>query len=149
MQALAREGYRLFVEIGPSPTLCGMASNCLPQDAVVFLPSLRRGRDDWRQMLQTLATLYVHGVEMNLAGLDTDYPRRKLALPTYPFERERFWVDYPAAQRALPQNPSVLGPPTCNPLLGTRLRSPSLVDIVFETQVSANWPPLSRPPPRA
>ena len=32
MQALAREGYRLFVEIGPSPTLCGMASNCLPQE---------------------------------------------------------------------------------------------------------------------
>ena len=93
-------------------------------------------------MLQTLATLYVHGVEMNLARLDTDYPRRKLALPGYPFERERFWIDYPAAQRVLPQNTSVQGPPTCNPLLGTRLRSPSLVDIVFETQVSANWPPF-------
>ena len=93
MQALAREGYRLFVEIGPSPTLCGMASKCLPQDAVVFLPSLRRDRDDWRQMLQTLATLYVHGVEMNLAGLDATSPRRKIALPTYPFQRERYWID--------------------------------------------------------
>ncbi len=93
VQALAREGYRLFVEIGPSPTLCGMASKCLGQDSGVFLPSLRRGRDDWRQVLQTLATLYVHHVEMNLAGIDAPSLRRKIALPTYPFQRESYWID--------------------------------------------------------
>ena len=70
IQALAREGYRLFVEIGPSPTLCGMASKCLPQEAGVFLPSPRRGHDDWRQMLESLGALYVCGVDMDLAALD-------------------------------------------------------------------------------
>ena len=93
IQALSREGYRLFIEVGPSPTLCGMASKCLPQDAGVFLPSLRRDREDWQQMLQTLAALYVGGVEIDLVGLDANAPRRKIALPTYPFQREHYWID--------------------------------------------------------
>ena len=98
MQALSREGYKLFIEIGPSPTLCGMASKCLPGDSSIFLPSLRRGRADWQQMLQTLASLYVRGVDMDLAAMDRDFPRRKVALPSYPFQRERYWIDVEDAQ---------------------------------------------------
>ena len=93
IQALAREGYKLFVEIGPSPTLCGMAAKCLPQEGAVFLPSLRRGQDDWRQMLESLGALYVCGVDMDLAALDANCLRRKMALPTYPFQREHYWID--------------------------------------------------------
>jgi microcystin synthetase protein McyG len=93
MQALSREGYKLFIEVGPSPTLCGMASKCLRDGSSVFLPSLRRGRADWQQMLQTLASLYVRGVDMDLAAMDRGFPCRKVVLPLYPFQRQRYWVD--------------------------------------------------------
>ena len=43
-------------------------------------------------MLATLAALYVRGVPLDWAAFDRPYPRRKVSLPTYPFQRERYWV---------------------------------------------------------
>jgi acyl transferase domain-containing protein len=65
----------------------------------VFLPSLSRGRDDWRQMLAAVGGLFVNGVDPDWNGFERDYPRRtRVALPTYPFERDRYWLsDTPAA----------------------------------------------------
>ena len=42
-------------------------------------------------MLATLAELYVRGVPVDWAAFDRPYPRRKVSLPTYPFQRERYW----------------------------------------------------------
>ena len=65
MQTAHRQGYRVFLEIGPNPILLGMGRRVLPDDPGVFLPSLRRGRGDWQEMLKSLAELYVRG-----AGID-------------------------------------------------------------------------------
>lgn len=92
MASLHERGYRVFVEIGPSSTLLAMGRLCLPDPAAVWLPSLRTG-GDWDQMLQSLAELYARGVSVDWAGFDRDYPRRPVDLPTYPFQRERYWVD--------------------------------------------------------
>ena len=43
-------------------------------------------------MLTSLAELYVRGAEVDWAGFDKDYPRRKVSLPTYPFQRKRYWL---------------------------------------------------------
>lgn len=95
METLRREGYGLFVEIGPHPTLLGMGRRCWPEaeEAGVWLPSLRQGWDEWQQMLESLAALHVHGVEVNWAGVEQGYPRRRLPLPTYPWARERYWLE--------------------------------------------------------
>jgi len=45
------------------------------------------------QILESLGRLYVEGVPVHWAGFDRDYPRRKVSLPTYPFERQRYWVE--------------------------------------------------------
>jgi acyl transferase domain-containing protein len=70
MTWLHNNGYGLFLEVGPHPTLLGMGRRCLPDDAAgLWLPSLRRGRDDWQQLLLTsLADLFVYGVEIDWAG---------------------------------------------------------------------------------
>jgi acyl transferase domain-containing protein len=101
MATLRERGCRVFLEVGPHPVLAGMAGACLP-GAMRLLPSLRRGRDDWRQMLETLRDLYLIGVPVDWAGVHRDHRRRKVGLPTYPFQRERFWADLPepAAGRA-------------------------------------------------
>lgn len=93
MQALYDLGYRLFVEIGPHPTLANTAARCLPSKEIKWLPSLRRGHSDWKPMLNSLGALYVSGISINWHGYDGDYPRRKVALPTYPFQRKRYWID--------------------------------------------------------
>jgi acyl transferase domain-containing protein/acyl carrier protein len=86
-------GYEVFVEIGPKPTLLGMSCNCLPEKVGVWLPSLRPGQSDWQQILLTLGELYVRGVDVDWSGFDRDYPRRRVMLPTYPFQRQRYWVE--------------------------------------------------------
>jgi acyl transferase domain-containing protein/acyl carrier protein len=93
MKTLHDRGIRFFVELGPKPTLLGMGRRCAPGKGQKWLPSLRQNRNDWEQILSSLAELYVHGVDVDWQGFDRDYSRRRLRLPTYPFERRRFWID--------------------------------------------------------
>jgi acyl transferase domain-containing protein len=44
-------------------------------------------------MLESLAALYTMGVPVDWLSFDRDYPRSRVALPTYPFQRQRFWID--------------------------------------------------------
>jgi len=91
IQSLAQENYTSFLEIGPTSTLSAMGRDCLPKDTGNWLPSLEKGRDDWEVLLSSVATLYTQGVDLDWVGFDRDYTRRRVALPTYPFERERYW----------------------------------------------------------
>jgi thioester reductase-like protein len=95
MESLHQQGYEVFVEIGPKPILLGMGRYCLPEGVGVWLPSLYQGREDWQQILQSLGALYLRGVPVDWFGFDQDYSRRRLQLPTYPFQRQRYWVEFP------------------------------------------------------
>jgi SAM-dependent methyltransferase/acyl carrier protein len=52
-------------------------------------------------MLGTLQALYVAGVDINWLAFDADYPRRRVELPTYPFEGRRYWFELTPAQTAV------------------------------------------------
>nr|VFK08633.1 MAG: amino acid adenylation domain-containing protein [Candidatus Kentron sp. LPFa]VFK24870.1 MAG: amino acid adenylation domain-containing protein [Candidatus Kentron sp. LPFa] len=85
-----------LLEIGPSPTLLGMASEIIEDrqsEPPALLPSLRRGRDDWAVLLGSLGRLYAQGREVDWRGLYAGQPWRKVALPTTPFQRARCWID--------------------------------------------------------
>ncbi|NEQ84924.1 MAG: hypothetical protein F6K26_33715 [Moorea sp. SIO2I5] len=58
----------------------------------LWLPSLRSGKPDWLQMLQSLGQLYVRAIKIDWLGFDRDYFRNKLELPTYPWQRKRYWI---------------------------------------------------------
>ncbi len=109
VKTLAEQGVKVFLEIGPDPVLLGMARRCLQDERHSWLPSLRSGRGEWLQMLESLQKLYVAGAEVEWARFDSDYPRRRLALPTYPFQRQRYWLDQggnrPKAVQHDPENP--------------------------------------------
>jgi acyl transferase domain-containing protein/SAM-dependent methyltransferase/NAD(P)-dependent dehydrogenase (short-subunit alcohol dehydrogenase family)/acyl carrier protein len=89
---LFREGCRTFLEIGPDPVLIGMGARLLPPEETLKAPSLRRGKRDWLSMLDALSELYTNGFTVDWAGFDGAWPRRKRILPTYPFERRRYWI---------------------------------------------------------
>ncbi|MEH1949613.1 MAG: beta-ketoacyl synthase N-terminal-like domain-containing protein [Nostoc sp.] len=93
MQTLHQEGYKLFLEIGPKPILLDMARQCVPEEVGIWLPSLHPLQEDWQQMLSSLGQLYTKGVKVDWSGFDQDYSRRKVALPTYPFQRQRYWLE--------------------------------------------------------
>jgi acyl transferase domain-containing protein/SAM-dependent methyltransferase/acyl carrier protein len=113
--SLYQQGFRVFLEVGPHPTLIALAQRSLPEDGTLWLTSLRRGKDDWRELMGSLAQLYVHGGPVDWTGVDRPYgQRRRATLPTYPFERRSFWIT-PGAPRVH------AAPVTGAPLLGRRL----------------------------
>ncbi len=153
MATLQEHGCKIFVEIGPSPTLLSMGQRCLPENSAIWLPSLRNGRDDWQQMLETLAGLYVRGVNVDWDRFHREGERRRVALPTYPFQRQRYWAK--AAERRVKienresriagSRSSILNSQRSiiHPLLGQRLRS-ALKQIQFEAAIDLQAQPLLR-----
>jgi polyketide synthase 12/epothilone polyketide synthase D len=121
MQTLAAQRIDVFLEVGPQPHLSGMGAGCIETTAA-WLPSLRSGKDAWRTLLESLGQLYVRGAAVDWAGFDRPYPARKVVLPTYPFQRERYWIELPKSGR--PGRPSQ---GSGHPLLGvkTALSEPS------------------------
>ncbi len=93
VRQLENQHVNVFLEIGPKPILTASGRRCTSGNGYIWVPSLRESRDNWSQILQSLADLYVHGVEIDWAGFDHDYPRRKISLPHYAFQRKRYWVD--------------------------------------------------------
>ncbi len=137
MQALTAQGCDVFLEVGPHPSLLGMGKRCLPGNTAVWAPSLKKGQPAWPMLLDGLALLYLGGVEVSWRGFDGDYARALVELPTYPFQRERFWIE-PAAhgdrQNGGAHHRAVSR--AGHALLGVRLRSP-LNLIQFEAHLSA------------
>lgn len=88
----ASGGYDLVVEIGPHPTLTTLSRQSATAARPRWIPTLRRGSSDWQRLVEAVAELYVHGVEIDWLAFDAEYPRRRVALPSYPFEPEAFWV---------------------------------------------------------
>jgi acyl transferase domain-containing protein len=92
------EGLRLAVD---SQAMCGRTAHLSKESAVesmgregcsIFLKiGLHSERSEWEQLLESLADLYRHGVEVDWWGFDRGYSRRRVALPTYPFQRQRYW----------------------------------------------------------
>nr|AKA59088.1 type-I PKS [Streptomyces sp. WAC2288] len=109
-RTLAASGHRVFVESSPHPTLTIAVQETLESEGVTdgaALGTLRRGDGAADRFLTSLAALQTQGVEPDwstvLAGLDP----RVVDLPTYPFERERYWwtPPPPAAVTSGPAQP--------------------------------------------
>lgn len=90
-QTLEARGVRTYVEVGPQPVLLGMLSDCLSStEGVVRLPSLKRGRSDREIALRSAGALWVQGHELDARVHGAH--RRRVALPTYAFQRTRHWL---------------------------------------------------------
>ncbi|MFF5113896.1 type I polyketide synthase [Streptosporangium sp. NPDC000509] len=105
VRALAAQGYGVFVETSPHPVLTmGLQEtfDALGHDAVVT-GTLRRDEGGLPRLLASAAELHVRGVTVDWSGL---YPgARPVDLPTYAFQRRRYWLESPAAVRAPAADP--------------------------------------------
>ncbi|SCL23249.1 Acyl transferase domain-containing protein [Micromonospora pallida] len=134
MRTVLDQGCDVVQEIGPHPVLLAAGRQCVDDDGSVrWLPSLRRGRDDWQQLLTAVASLYAQGVDLDWKAITDGIPTRTVDLPTYPFQRQRYWSS------AAPRRPRTIE--EGHPLLGRNLSSPALTGTVYETVLN----PLSHP----
>jgi len=94
---LLKEPERLFLEVGPGRTLTKLVKEMArDRGATVALSSLGHHHEkssDLEIMLQTLGQLWLAGVKIDWAGFHAHEERRRIPLPTYPFERKRYWLD--------------------------------------------------------
>jgi len=95
VRALHEEGYGAFVEISPHPVLT-MAIDATADD-VVAIGTLRRDEGGSARFLTSLAELYVHGVEVDWGAVLAAHAPGTVDLPTYAFQRQRYWLDVPSA----------------------------------------------------
>jgi 8-amino-7-oxononanoate synthase len=148
MKTLQQQGCGAFLEIGAKPILLGMGRLCVQSsdpglaETALWLPSLRPGQDDWQTLLNSLAALSVRGVAIDWEQVNSSDARRILNLPTYPFQRQRYWWQPDSRQSVsvganAPDRPRA---PGLHPLLGERLRLGGTSEIRFESQISATSP---------
>ncbi|MFI1018414.1 type I polyketide synthase [Streptomyces sp. NPDC020965] len=93
---LAAHGADRLVEIGPDGVLSAMAQQSLTGDAAagtVVVPLLRTDRDEYEAALTAAATLFVHGTPVDWPALLQPLDGRRVALPTYAFQHERYWLE--------------------------------------------------------
>ena len=117
---LGQLGVDLIIELGPTPALIGQARESLPGAAYRWLPTMRRGRDEIRSLAECVAGLYVAGVDLDWRAFHSAQPTRRIALPTYPWQRERFWK-----KRSAQSSTSALSATrSSHPMLGGRINGP-------------------------
>ncbi len=129
----------IFIEIGPHPVLVSMGQRCFTESSALWVPSLREKKEDWAQILESLCAVWKQGIPVDWQGFDLPYKRQRLALPTYPFQRQRFWAT-PTGHAG--QGAGISLSKDSHPLLQRPVRSPGLADTVYETQLSQEFPPF-------
>ncbi|MEU8252226.1 beta-ketoacyl synthase N-terminal-like domain-containing protein [Nonomuraea sp. NPDC048916] len=89
---LADQGVTTFLELGPDPVLSALGRECLGEDAA-FVPTLRRDRPEQREVLSALGQAHARGAAWDGEAFFTGSRARRIELPTYAFQRRRFWLN--------------------------------------------------------
>lgn len=135
LQALAETKPDLLIEIGPHPALLSFASAVFKDASTKLLPSLRKGRSDWEQMLDALAQAYLAGVAIDWSN--TASGGRVVDLPGHALRGERHWFRANVGKTRRKEQTSTIRLP------GTRLRL-ATEGAVFEATVGADQPAYAR-----
>ncbi|WP_255955357.1 type I polyketide synthase [Streptomyces odontomachi] len=102
VRCLHDDGVTAYLELGPGGVLTGMAEDCLGEDvtahgtAPLLVPTLHPERPEPETLLTALARLHAHGRDIAWDRLLAPYRPRRVALPTYAFQRQSYWPEFPA-----------------------------------------------------
>jgi len=95
LRTLEEEGHEVFLEVGPHTALLGMGKRTISDRGVAWLGSMKRKEDPWDHVLGSLGALFTRGVDVDMKAFDAPWPRRRVELPTYPWQRRVTWMDAP------------------------------------------------------
>ncbi|MFZ4139122.1 acyltransferase domain-containing protein, partial [Streptomyces koyangensis] len=138
VRALAAEGVTRFVEVGPDGVLSGMARAGAGEDAVL-VPLLRKDREETSTALAALARLHTVGAEVKWTGFFAGTEARTVDLPTYAFQKRRFWPETTVRAAADPRSAGVDA--ADHPLLGAVVSLPDSGGVVLTGRLSVEAQP--------
>ncbi|KIF04675.1 polyketide synthase subunit, partial [Streptomyces sp. RSD-27] len=138
-RALIADGHEVFLEPSPHPMLSASLQETVADAGAraAVLGTLRREKGGARWFAAALGTAHVSGVEIDadaLFGKDA----RRVDLPTYPFQRERYWYNAPARRG---DAASIGLHEAGHPLLGGGVELPESGSVVYTARVSADTHP--------
>ncbi|MCE0536197.1 SDR family NAD(P)-dependent oxidoreductase [Kineosporia rhizophila] len=136
VERLLGERFRAFIEVSSHPVLTfGVQEAIDEQDAAaVVTGTLRRDEDSWARVLTSLAEVFVRGVAVDWAALS---PGRRVPLPTYAFQHQRYWTGAQAAGDASGLGQTGIG----HPLLGAAVGLAGGDDVLLTGQISVQAQP--------
>ena len=134
LRTLAETGPDICIEIGPHPALLSFASAAFDGQTPPLLPSLRKGRPDLEQMLESLAQAYLAGAVVDWQKVATG--GRVIDLPGYPLRPERHWFRANSNRSRRQANDA-------GTLPGNRLTL-ATGSVVFEARIGADQPAFVR-----
>ncbi|WP_338119886.1 type I polyketide synthase [Streptomyces scopuliridis] len=133
VRTLAGKGVGTFLELGPDGVLSALVHASVPDEAVV-VPVLRKDRPEELTAVTALARLHAHGVPTDWTGIFAGTGARRVELPTYAFQRERYW---PSVSSAVAGDASGLGLVAAgHPLLGAAMTVAGSDDVVLTGRLS-------------
>jgi NADPH:quinone reductase-like Zn-dependent oxidoreductase/NADP-dependent 3-hydroxy acid dehydrogenase YdfG len=136
LETALHTGCSTLIEIGPQPHLTTLGKQADKRTDNLWLPSLRKGRNPWMDLLSSMRVLYEDGFDLRWAAIHGK-AGRKIMLPTYPFERQRYPVPKKVGGGA--DAPLVPELPHQHPLLGARVPSP-LEEVQFQSTIGPVQP---------
>ncbi len=104
---LLKDNQRILLEVGYGETLSAFAQQHGTEELTV-LTSIRHSHEqdsDIACLLNTLGRLWMFGIKIDWSSLYVNERRHRIPLPTYPFERQRYWIEPTTSQESLEQNP--------------------------------------------
>ena len=135
VDALQELGCEVVLELGPQAILTRMASANWKQPANTLFSCLQKDLDNGESLLRAVGQLHTHGAELDFETIYAGKNVRRIVLPTYPFQRRRFWgPDKPRAFHAEFH--------TAHPLLGGKV---ALAGVTGETRYESFLEPDSPP----
>ncbi|WP_305790281.1 SDR family NAD(P)-dependent oxidoreductase, partial [Symbioplanes lichenis] len=132
-QALQAAAPDVVIEVSPHPVLLPAV-----QDIAPAIGTLRRGEGDQSRLTASLAQAWTHGVDIDWTGLFAGHAATRVPLPTYPFERHRFWPETAES----PADVTAAGLSSAeHPLLGAMVPLPHSDGVLFTSRLSLRTHP--------
>jgi non-ribosomal peptide synthase protein (TIGR01720 family) len=138
IKQLLNDPDRFCLEVGPGKVLASLARQHLAKTSQQFVAATTRHpnerRADEAVLLDAVGRLWLAGVEVNWEKL-AGHPGRRVALPTYPFERKRYWMEVREARPAEPIREVEPGEPELPPVEPRRIESTEAGGVLTREEV--------------
>ncbi|MBI0300123.1 SDR family NAD(P)-dependent oxidoreductase, partial [Streptomyces sp. PRKS01-29] len=140
VRTMESQGVTTFIELGPDGVLTAMAQECVTgADTAAFAAVLRKDRPEAEALTAAVARAHVRGVTVDWAAFFAGTGAGRTELPTYPFQRERYWLEAPAG--TIGDVASAGLGSADHPLLGAAVDLPDSEGVLFTGRLSLRTHP--------